>query len=138
MRIGWVSGHPSGISQALVALLLDHWSPAQLEAHLRRVQQHYFSQANALIAGCELHLSGLAHWERPRAGMFLWLRLLGISDSQSLIEKEAVQAKVLMVPGRAFSSLPDTSPYVRASFSTANPDQMDEALRRFAALLRHR
>jgi len=52
-----------------------------------------------------------------------------------------VEEKFLMVPGIAFS--PDsrgitniTSPYVRASFSTATPQEIDEAFRRLSNLLK--
>lgn len=40
------------------------------------------------------------------------------------------------MPGVAFTPNGEDSPFVRASFSTASPEDMDEALGRFAALLR--
>eukprot|EP01147_Barroeca_monosierra_P000883 gene883-7902_t len=67
--------------------------------------------------------------------------------SKKLIEEKAVEAKVLFVPGSAFFA-PDTdlrtgsnhvpvkTPYVRAAFSTATEEEMNEALQRLAVLLR--
>ena len=59
---------------------------------------------------------------------------------QKLIEEKAVDAKVIFVPGSAFIA-PDAgvevpSSFVRAAFSTAAPEDMDEALARLAVLLR--
>lgn len=70
------------------------------------------------------------------AGMFCWIKLLGIEDTYSLIKEKAVKEKVLLVPGSAFSAAKDKSPFVRASYSTATPEQMDEALRRLANLIK--
>lgn len=36
---------------------------------------HAGPQAGVLLAACREHLSGLASWEVPTAGMFLWLTL---------------------------------------------------------------
>lgn len=41
-----------------------------------------------------------------------------------------------MVPGVAFSPKGEKSPFVRAAYSTASDDQVEEALRRFGTLLR--
>ena len=52
-----------------------------------------------LQAAAERHLSGLAEWERPRAGMFLWVRLLaGVLDSSSVMQA-CKDARVIVVPG---------------------------------------
>ncbi len=69
-------------------------------------------------------------------GMFLWFRLLGVSDSTELIKKKAVEEKVLLVPGSSFSPSGSPSPYVRASFSTASKEDMELAMQRLASLLR--
>ena len=78
------------------------------------------------------------------AGMFCWLKLLGINDSLSLVKEKAVDAKVLFVPGGEFMpenhrvplGAPPVYPFVRASFSTATEEDMDEALRRLAEVVR--
>jgi kynurenine/2-aminoadipate aminotransferase len=67
--------------------------------------------------------------------MFVWLKLLGVEDSLELIKTDAVAEKVLLVPGAAFS-VGGPSGYVRAAYSTASPDDMEEAMVRLARLLR--
>ena len=87
--------------------------------------------------------AALATWTAPSAGMFCWLRLapdtLDASGDSGRLVKDvlAAQAKVLVVPGAEF--MPDASApsaFVRASFSTASLDAMDEALRRLGEALR--
>lgn len=111
---------------------------------------------------CQLaakHLTGLTEWHPPSAGMFVWFKVLGVTSTEKLIKERALAQKVpsfvassalgfgdclvpmfpiqvLLVPGSAFTPNAEASPFVRASFSTASPEEMDEALRRFATLLR--
>ena len=132
--------HTSGVSQAMVAKLLRAWGPAGLETHLCRIAVFYARKRDRIHAAAERHLAGLARWSVPDAGMFLWLELLHVADSRALVMQKGVAAKVLFVPGQAFvptttgASVP--SRFVRASFSTIADDQMDEAMRRLAELLR--
>ena len=49
-------------------------------------------------AAAEEHLSGLAEWQAPSAGMFLWLRLLGVRDADDVLG-ELKAASVVVVPG---------------------------------------
>ena len=45
-------------------------------------------------------LAGLAEVDMPKAGMFLWIKLLDVEDSRSLRELFK-QEKVVVVPGEA-------------------------------------
>jgi DNA-binding transcriptional MocR family regulator len=68
--------------------------------------------------------------------MFVWFQLLGIKDSNSLIKQKAINEKVLMVPGKSFMPNDEDSPFVRAAYSTTSFDQMEEAIKRLASLLK--
>ncbi len=94
------------------------------------------AQCDAFASSAERHLRGLAEWSVPTAGMFVWLRLLGVEDAHTLISEHAVAAKVLFVPGSSFMPCGSPSSHVRAAFSTATPEQIDEALSRLAGLLK--
>lgn len=37
---------------------------------------------------------GLAEWYPPAAGMFLWIKIKGVSDTQQLIMEKALQKEV--------------------------------------------
>lgn len=127
----------SGISQACVHALLTEWGESGWATHVRSVQALYRIRRDFFISCAEKHLDGLAEWTKPEAGMFVWMRLNGIKDSKALIEGPAREEKVLLVPGQYFSSTPsELSSWVRASYSTATSDEVDEALRRLALLLK--
>ncbi len=62
----------------------------------------YKRQRDAFLESAARHLTGLAEWNVPEAGMFVWIKLLNITDSFELISTHAVKKKVLLVPGTAF------------------------------------
>ena len=155
LRLGWATGpaplierlnlhmqatslHPSGISQVVLLAILENLKHDGFLTHTGSVSAFYKKRMEAFQAAAQKHLTGLAEWNTPSAGMFCWIKLLGIEDSFSLIQEKAVKEKVLLVPGSSFAADGQKSPFVRASFSTATPQQMDEALRRLATLLKEK
>ncbi|XP_006906381.1 kynurenine/alpha-aminoadipate aminotransferase, mitochondrial isoform X2 [Pteropus alecto] len=154
LRIGFVTGpktlierivlhmqvatlHTSTFTQLLVAQLLYQWGEEGFLAHVDRVIDFYRNQKDALLVAAEKWLSGLAEWHVPTAGMFIWIKIKGIYDVKKLIKEKAIKKEILMVPGNDFyidSSAP--SPYFRASFSLASPEQMDVAFQRLAELIK--
>ncbi|KAI9327887.1 pyridoxal phosphate-dependent transferase [Obelidium mucronatum] len=153
VRVGWVTGpkalverialhsqasilHASGMSQMLVYKVLEHWGIDGFLKHTAGVSAFYEEKGNAFMKSAEKHLKGLAEWVQPNAGMFVWIKLLGVTDSASLIKTKAMEKKVLMVPGFEFFPNPRTTPYVRASFSTATAEDIDVALSRLAEIIR--
>jgi kynurenine/2-aminoadipate aminotransferase len=123
----------------MVLALLRHWGREGFAKHIHAIRALYRSRRDALLSAAEKHLTGLATWEVPQAGMFVWFDLTpaGVVDSTPLIKEKAVNHKVLLVPGGAFACEPGArSPMVRAAYSVATPAQMDEAMKRLAALLR--
>lgn len=129
-----VNLHPCGLSQVAIAKLLAHWGPDGFDAHVAGICDLYRSQRDAFLAAANRHLTGLAEWVVPEAGMFVWLKLLGVDDSLALIKRDAVAEKVLLVPGAAFT-VGASSGYVRAAYSTATAEDMEEAMVRLARLL---
>ncbi|KAI9098215.1 pyridoxal phosphate-dependent transferase [Phlyctochytrium arcticum] len=153
MRVGWVTGpaplvnrivlhgqatmlHPSGLSQMMAYKLLNQWGKDGFVKHTREVAGFYKNKRTMFLKSADRHLKGLAEWTEPDAGMFVWLKLLGISDSSDLIKQKAMAAKVLLVPGFEFFPNPQTTPYVRASYSTASEEEIEEAVKRLAQLIR--
>lgn len=154
LRIGFISGpkpliervvlhtqvstlHTSTFTQLMIFQLLHQWGQEGFLAHVDRVTNYYRKQKDAILASADKWLSGLAEWHVPTAGMFLWIKIKGINDAKKLIEEKAIKKEILMVPGNAFyidNSAP--SPYFRASFSLASPEQIDTAFQRLAQLIK--
>lgn len=154
LRIGFITGpkpliervvlhtqvsnvHPSTFAQLLISQLLHQWGKEGFLAHVESVTNFYRNQKDALLAAANKWLSGLAEWNVPTAGMFLWVKINGVSDVKQLIEEKALKKEILMLPGNVFyvdSSAP--SPYFRASYSSASPKEMDMAFQRLAQLIK--
>uniref|UniRef100_A0A8C2GWN0 Aminoadipate aminotransferase n=1 Tax=Cyprinus carpio TaxID=7962 RepID=A0A8C2GWN0_CYPCA len=131
LRIGFVTGpkplvdrvvlhiqastmHTSTFTQLMVSQLLHNWGP-ETNSSISRT---------AFSPVCFVDV---AEWHPPMAGMFLWIKLKGIKDTQQLIMKKALEKEVLLVPGGVFNiNSSDPCPYVRAAFSLSTPQQIDE------------
>lgn len=78
--------------------MLNAWGPSGFQRHISAMQREYAQRAAVIQAAAEEHLSGLAAWTRPAAGMFLWLRLLTVADADEILEK-LKEMGVVVVPG---------------------------------------
>uniref|UniRef100_A0A8C9Z013 Kynurenine/alpha-aminoadipate aminotransferase, mitochondrial n=1 Tax=Sander lucioperca TaxID=283035 RepID=A0A8C9Z013_SANLU len=137
LRIGFVTGpkplvdrvvlhiqastmHTSTFTQVNETLTL-HSHTLFLSSH--RVIEFYRKQRDAMITSADKWLKDVAEWHTPSAGMFLWIKLKGIADTQQLIMKKALEKEVLLVPGGVFMiNSSDPCPYVRAAFSLSTPE----------------
>ena len=72
------------------------------------------------------YVLGLCEWSVPEAGMFLWMKVPGVKDTQQMVMDHGLANDVLVVPGSYFminSSLPTS--YIRVAFSITMPDRME-------------
>ncbi|XP_070710761.1 kynurenine/alpha-aminoadipate aminotransferase, mitochondrial [Pempheris klunzingeri] len=154
LRIGFVTGpkplvdrvvlhiqastmHTSTFTQLMVSQLLHSWGQEGFLQHIDGVIEFYRKQRDAMISSADKWLKDVAEWHAPSAGMFLWIKLKGIADTQQLIMKKALEKEVLLVPGGVFMiNSSDPCPYVRAAFSLSTPEQIDEAFRRLSSLIK--
>ena len=100
--------HTSGVSQLLVASLIKEWGLEGFNDHTVAVSDLYRERRDVFLESAERHLTGLATWTTPTAGMFVWLECLGVEETDTLIREKALKKKVLMLPGSVF--MPDGSP----------------------------
>ncbi|XP_033961702.1 kynurenine/alpha-aminoadipate aminotransferase, mitochondrial isoform X1 [Pseudochaenichthys georgianus] len=129
--------HTSTFTQLMVSQLLHSWGQDGFLRHIDGVIEFYRKQRNAMISSADKWLKDVAEWHAPSAGMFLWIKLKGIADTQQLIMEKALEKEVLLVPGGVFMiNSSDPCPYVRAAFSLSTPEQIDEAFRRLSSLIK--
>uniref|UniRef100_A0A4W5PW74 Aminoadipate aminotransferase n=1 Tax=Hucho hucho TaxID=62062 RepID=A0A4W5PW74_9TELE len=125
LRIGFVTGPKPLVDRVVL--------------HIQASTMHT-STFTQLMVSQLLHVWGqedVAEWHAPAAGMFLWIKLKGIADTQQLIMEKALEKEVLLVPGGVFMiNSSEPCPYVRAAFSLSTPQQIDEAFRRLSALIK--
>ena len=69
----------SSFSQAIVLTLLRSWGRQGFLAHVRKVAEFYRAKRDVFEAAMQRHLSDIAEWNTPQAGLFFWRVLLSVS-----------------------------------------------------------
>lgn len=129
--------HTSTFTQIMTLQLLHQWRLEGFLQHVDRVVDFYRSQRDVMLSSAEKWLTGLAEWQCPEAGMFLWMKIKQISDTEKLIMEKAFKKEVLFAPGNGFMiDMSKSCPYVRASFSSASPEQIDQGIQRLAMVIK--
>ncbi|EFI27171.1 kynurenine/alpha-aminoadipate aminotransferase [Coprinopsis cinerea okayama7 len=150
-RLGWLTGpdrllvaierHPNSLSQVIILKLLKEWGLEGFLAHTSRTADFYRQRRDTLNAYLERHLAELAEWKPPDASMFFWIKLRlpyqnREADSTAFIRDKAISKGVLVLPGA--TAFPDgrKTTRVRLSFSLLSDQEMEEAIKRLAEVLR--
>ncbi|XP_070613533.1 kynurenine/alpha-aminoadipate aminotransferase, mitochondrial isoform X2 [Erythrolamprus reginae] len=129
--------HTSTFTQLMITQLLQQWGLKGFLDHVDSVVDFYKQQRDVMLSSADKWLKGLADWHVPAAGMFLWIKIKGVPDTQELIMKKALEKQVLLVPGCSFNiNSSDPSSHVRASFSLSSPSQIDQGFQRLADLIK--
>ena len=119
---------PALLAQATVFEFLRR---GLFEPNLERVRGLLRRRRDAMLDALERELAGRARWNRPEGGYFLWLELPGTVDAAELLIRGA-GAGVTFVPGEDFGGAPTSA---RLAFSFVSPEEIDEGVRRLAALV---
>ena len=146
LRIGWVRApeplrrpltiakqaadlHSSTVDQAAAA----HWlETTDLDARVATLCGVYGPRRDALIDGLRDALPPGATHNRPDGGMFVWARLPDGWDAAELLTR-ALRHEVAFVPGFPFFAGPPDRAALRLSFTTHDPGEIAEGLRRLRA-----
>lgn len=87
--------HTSTFTQIMVLQLLQQWGEKGFFEHIDRVVEFYRTQRNAMITAADKWLKDLAEWYPPAAGMFLWIKIKGVTGSWRSIQYQYFRAKFL-------------------------------------------
>ncbi|MBM4319302.1 MAG: PLP-dependent aminotransferase family protein [Deltaproteobacteria bacterium] len=153
LRLGYATG-PAELVRAMVLhkqasnLHTSSFAQALLQAYFRaegntgllqRVQASvalYRRSRDAMVAAAHRHLPPEIRFQVPRAGMFLWFALPAGCDAGRMVQQDARELGVLLVPGGAFSAQGGCRNALRASYSMVDPPRIEEGMRRFAEMIR--
>ncbi len=113
------------------ATVFEFLRRGNFEPNLERVTKLLGARRDAMLEALERELPD-ARWSRPEGGYFIWLELPDGTDAAALLER-ASAAGVTFVPGTDFGGAPNTA---RLAFSFVYPDEINEGVRRLAALVR--
>ena len=105
--------------------------------HLNFVKKYYKARRDLTIVSMERHLKGLCEWTVPTGGMFVWIKVHGVSDVYDMLMSRGLKKGITFVPGHAFMADPTKAcSYIRASYSKASPKQIEKAMKLLAELIR--
>lgn len=153
-RLGWVSGarplvakynalayassqNGCSLSMMLLGKMLETWGDEGLERHFLKLQSQLRDRCNALVKAAEDHLGELATWQRPEAGMFLWVEMKKAPRDREHLLQEMRNNGIAVLPGESCLSAPTSEQscrYLRLSFVL--PDEhYPEAMKRLATIM---
>lgn len=117
--------------------LLQTWGFDKLLEHFETIRDYYKARRDCTLAAMERHLKGLCEWTVPTGGMFVWIKVRGVSDVYEMLLTRGLKKNITFVPGHAFMADPTAAcNYIRASYSKATPKQIDRAMKLLAELIR--
>ncbi|XP_060134685.1 kynurenine/alpha-aminoadipate aminotransferase, mitochondrial-like isoform X1 [Zootoca vivipara] len=128
---------PNTFAQVVVLQLLKKWGQKGFLDNVDRVAEFYKKQRDAMLAAADKWLTGLAEWHAPNSGLFLWIKIKGVSDTFQVVMEKALEKGVSLLPGKPYMIDPsEPSPHVRVSYSFATPDEMDRGFQILAELIK--
>lgn len=152
LRVGYVSGspelirqfilfkqaanlHTSMLDQAMIHAFLDAHGFDGFQAEIAQNCAFYRKNRDAMVTASQEHLPKQVRFNIPRHGMFIWYQLPRGFDTRRMIREDCAEVKVVLVPGASFAVHSDLSHCMRASYAMVAPDEIDEGIKRFAAMM---
>jgi len=137
MHVACSSLHASTLSQAILYRFFTEYGHDGYLKHCESVAEFYQNRCEAMLQAAGRHLTGLATWNRPSGGMFLWIKVIGVKDTRKMLEEQAMEKLVMLAPGCYFMREEEpVTPYLRASFSWASEESMNEGFKRLAEMIK--
>jgi 2-aminoadipate transaminase len=127
-----ISNYASGLASLIVAEYLRE----NLSTHLARHNEEILGKREVLLAALEQELGGFASWNRPRGGLFCWVKLPEEIEL-SRLEQLALEQGVEYTPGRDFHCRGENVKYLRLSYPHMPPDEIRAGVSLLAECIRH-
>jgi 2-aminoadipate transaminase len=150
VRLGWAAGPAPLISQLTVAkqnsdqcsgalgqrLLEEYGRGGHLDRQLAASRALYARRARLLTGALAAHLPAGSAWTTPDGGFYSWVTLPEGLDTV-ILNARAAERAVAFVPGAPFYPMatPMGARQLRLSYSRVADDEIDEGIRRLAAVI---
>jgi 2-aminoadipate transaminase len=149
LRMAWIAGPREIVRRIELAkeacdlcsctlsqrLILEFLSRGLLADHVARVRGFYERKCGLMQQALERHFSTLARWSRPSGGLFLWVELLGATDTLPLLHQAVENERVAFIPGQPFFVDGSGSNTLRLSFSNVSDENIEIGLERISRLI---
>ncbi|MCL4554809.1 MAG: PLP-dependent aminotransferase family protein [Actinobacteria bacterium] len=151
LRLGWVTAPHPVLAKLLIAKQAadlcgsafaqvtaeQYFGGSRWRKVLQGLTRTYAERRDAMLAALEQHFPPEARWTCPEGGFFLWVELPEFLDTKVLLA-EAVERGVTFVPGDAFYPDRRGGNCMRLAFCYAEPERIEEGIRRLAEVLEDR
>ncbi len=119
------------ITQRVVARFLEK---DMLEGQLKKISDIYKPSLNAMLNALEKYMPKNVKWTSPEGGMFIWITLPEDMNGDELFEAAKAE-KVCFIPGSKFYPKgQEKFNVIRLNFTFADPDTIEEGVKRLARL----
>jgi DNA-binding transcriptional MocR family regulator len=121
-------------SQRMVSAFL---ASGELPDQLAILRSEYRARRDAMLSALDRHLAGAVRWNRPTAGMFIWLEMPERIDTAQLVRSAIEEDQVAFSPGMAFAvrGSRHASHCMRLAFANHTPEEIEEGIRRLARVI---
>ena len=127
--------HASDLGSALIQYALAEFlERGYLRAHLERIVPEYRERRAALEQALHEHLPPSIRWQRPGAGLLLWLPLPADVDPYAVFEA-AREEGVLVMPSSMTQAGDTAENGVRLTFCGESPERLAEGAKRLGRAL---
>lgn len=105
-----------------------------LPEHIEQLRSTYWLRRDALLDALNRHFADHGTWNKPVAGVFVWVELNEDIDTTALLAHALATEKVAYIPGQAFSADGERRAVrcMRLNFSHLSPRMIEEAVVRLA------
>ncbi|XP_043472014.1 kynurenine/alpha-aminoadipate aminotransferase, mitochondrial-like, partial [Leptopilina heterotoma] len=137
LHIQCTSLHPSSLSQVLVYKLFESWDQEKFQNHFKSIQNFYRQRRDMMLAAIEKHLTGLAEWTIPNAGMFFWVKITVLDDVYEMVMKQCIDQGIYVLSGHIFyADDKKKCQNIRLCYSYATKEEIEKGLSLLAKIIK--
>jgi len=127
--------HTSAMDQSLLSGFFATHTHEEFRALIRENCGIYRRNRDAVLAAARKHLPADIRYTIPAEGMFIWFEMPESFDAGRMMETDGMELGILLIPGSGFSTGSGLKNCMRASFSMIAPEEVEEGIIRFAAMI---
>jgi 2-aminoadipate transaminase len=122
-------------ASALASFIVAEFFKDNLRSHLKEHVAVIKAKRDALMKAVEENLTGIATWNKPKGGLFFWMKLPDAIDMDKL-QAEANARKVYYSRGREFHVRNEDIKYLRLAYTHMTHDEIREGVEQLGKAIR--
>lgn len=121
-------------TQRVISAYLD---AEHLPGHLLILRREYAARRDAMLQALEENFPAEARWTRPSNGVFIWVELPAMVNTEELLGIAVEREKVAFVPGHAFCVSHNLvgANCMRLNFSHSSPERIRDGIARLGRVI---